>query len=105
MIDPVSSGNGAPPSGPRNSGAAETPAVRPAPAGGTPGRPLDARDLVVRSPVARLEAEAAARPPVDSARVDMLREAVRSGAYRIDAERIADAMLAMEASATPPRNR
>lgn len=38
----------------------------------------------------------AAEPPVDSARVSELRDAIASGRYRIDAERIADAMLRSE---------
>lgn len=38
----------------------------------------------------------AAEPPVDRARVSELREAIASGRYRVDPERIADAMLRSE---------
>jgi negative regulator of flagellin synthesis FlgM len=36
----------------------------------------------------------ASRPPVDTARVDALRTALGSGTYRLDPERVADAMIA-----------
>jgi anti-sigma28 factor (negative regulator of flagellin synthesis) len=38
----------------------------------------------------------AAEPPVDSSRVSALREAIAGGQYRVDPERIADAMLRSE---------
>jgi negative regulator of flagellin synthesis FlgM len=40
--------------------------------------------------------EMAAEPPVDGARVADLRAAISSGSYRVDADRIADAMLRSE---------
>jgi negative regulator of flagellin synthesis FlgM len=40
--------------------------------------------------------ELSARPPVDSARVDALREAIAAGRYPVDAGRIADAMIAQD---------
>lgn len=38
----------------------------------------------------------AAEPPVDSARVSELRQSIASGRYRVDPEKIADAMLRSE---------
>lgn len=71
----------------------------------------DARDRAIEAPAAgdslRLTGEAtglqamqrelAARPAVDEARVEAVREALASGSYRIDPEAIASAMLRMDA--------
>lgn len=43
-----------------------------------------------------LTREMAANPPVDVARVKELRAAIQAGTYRVDAEKIADAMIAQE---------
>lgn len=61
------------------------------PAGGTAAN-MPALVSEGRAAVRRMAAE----PPVDSARVSELREAIASGRYRVDPERIADAMLRSE---------
>jgi len=43
--------------------------------------------------MAKLEAELAAMPDVDQARVDEIRTALASGRYQVDAENIADKLL------------
>jgi len=81
------------------------------PLGGQVARAGDARDKAVEAPAAgdslRLTGEAAglqalqrdlaARPAVDEARVQEVREALASGTYRIDPEAIAAGMLALDA--------
>ena len=44
-----------------------------------------------------MQRELAARPAVDEARVQAVRESLASGTYRIDPEAIASAMLRMDA--------
>jgi negative regulator of flagellin synthesis FlgM len=48
------------------------------------------------SNLARIASELAASPPVDTARVDALRTAIASGAYRPDPAKIAEKMIALE---------
>lgn len=76
------------PSGNKPAGgtAANMPAAN-MPAANMPALVSEGRDAVRRM---------AAEPPVDSARVSDLREAIASGRYRVDPERIADAMLRSE---------
>lgn len=55
-------------------------------------------ELTASSPIAQFElkglvADIASKPPVDAAKVSALRGAIASGSYRVDAARIADAML------------
>lgn len=82
-----------------------------APGGATIARAGDARDKAIEAPAAgdslRLTGEAAglramqqelaARPAVDEARVQAVREALESGSYRINPEAIASAMLELDA--------
>lgn len=84
MVDPV----GPRPVKPSDSVAAVTRASA------TPRPPQDsATDVEPYS--ARITAkELAARPPVDSVRVDALRRQIADGSYRINAAAIADRMLA-----------
>lgn len=53
-------------------------------------------DIDAAPQVSGIAAEAAAQPPVDSARVAALRAQVQSGGYKIDPEAIADRMLTMK---------
>ncbi len=46
-----------------------------------------------------LQAAVAATPVVDSARVAALRDAIANGSYRVDAQRIADGLLAQDRAA------
>lgn len=46
-----------------------------------------------------LQAAVAATPVVDNARVAALRDAIANGSYRIDAQRIADGLLAQDRAA------
>ena len=48
------------------------------------------------SSLGRIARDLAALPPVDAARVETLRQAIASGAYRIDPDRIAERMIALE---------
>ncbi|MFZ4687930.1 MAG: flagellar biosynthesis anti-sigma factor FlgM [Polymorphobacter sp.] len=54
------------------------------------------------SSLTRIARDLAAAPPVDMAKVETLRNAIASGAYRPDPEAIAAKMLALEAP-TPKR--
>jgi negative regulator of flagellin synthesis FlgM len=56
------------------------------------GKAANLPALESREAVRRMAAE----PPVDSARVSELRESIASGRYRVDPEKIADAMLRSE---------
>jgi flagellar biosynthesis anti-sigma factor FlgM len=69
-------------------------AVAPAAAAPTAANtdPLSARALEARG----LSRDMAARPPVDSARVEALRADIGAGRYRIDPERLAGAMIRSE---------
>lgn len=102
MVDPVSANAATRPGrlGPQLSGGRE-------PVDGRPVRPdLAIADRPPRTlasngaPVVSEGREAARRmaaePPVDSARVSELRAAIESGRYRVDPDRIADAMLRSE---------
>lgn len=54
------------------------------------------RDRISRNEINSVQADLAARPPVDSARVEWLRTAIASGQYPLDPAAIADAMIAQE---------
>ncbi len=65
------------------------------------GRALDVRkadggSAMVTSAGRAAVRDMAAEPPIDSARVAELRAAIASGSYRIEPEKIADAMLRSE---------
>jgi negative regulator of flagellin synthesis FlgM len=51
------------------------------------------------SNLARIAKDLAASPPVDTAKVETLRNAIASGAYRPDPAKIAERMMALEAPA------
>jgi len=53
-------------------------------------------DLAAAPLLSGVAAEAATRPPVDTARVAALRAQIQSGRYTIDPDAIADRMLAMK---------
>ena len=55
----------------------------------------------VTSEVRGIARDMAANPPVDSSKVAALRSAIASGAYHVDAGRLADAMIGSVSSATP----
>lgn len=81
------------------------------PIGGKIAHAGDARDKAIEAPAAgdslrltgeaaglqALQRELAARPAMDEARVEQVREALASGSYRIDPEAIAAGMLALDA--------
>lgn len=52
------------------------------------------------SNLGRIAKDLAASPPVDAAKVEILRNAIASGAYRPDPAKIAERMMALE---TPPK--
>ncbi len=69
-----------------------------------PARLEGAQPLVqpaVNSTLARISKDLAASPPVDSARVAALRNAIASGSYRIDPDKIAARMMALETPGKP----
>ena len=55
-----------------------------------------AADVAVASEWKGLMRDMAARPPVDVARVETLAALIAEGRYTVDAERLADAMIAAE---------
>lgn len=64
----------------------------------TPRQPGDLLDLTGRARELRaLQQDLAKSPEFDAARVGELKDAVSSGRYEFNAERIADKLLAMEA--------
>lgn len=81
------------------------------PVGGQVGRAGDARDRAIEAPAAgdslRLTGEAAglqalqrdlaARPAVDEARVQAVKDAIASGSYRVDPDAIATRLLDLDA--------
>ncbi len=102
MVDPVSgqSASMAARLGLQSAGAREPATVRDSRVGtrvadpSSSSRAVDGGSLVSegREAVRRMAAE----PPVDASRVASLRDAIASGRYRVDPERIADAMLRSE---------
>lgn len=64
----------------------------------TPCQPDDLLDLTGRTrELCALQQDLAKSPEFDAARVSALKDAVSSGRYEVNAERIADKLLAMEA--------
>jgi negative regulator of flagellin synthesis FlgM len=71
---------------------------------GRAGEPLPAAasgaaQAPATSNLARIAKDLAASPPVDTAKVETLRNAIASGAYRPDPAKIAERMMALEAPA------
>lgn len=65
---------------------------------GASGKSADLLDLTGRARELRaLQQELARSPAFDTQRVDALKDALASGRYEVDAERIADKLLALEA--------
>lgn len=62
----------------------------------TDSRSVEANSVGPASAARNAIRDLSAEPPVDGARVADLRAAINSGSYRIDADRIADAMLKSE---------
>jgi negative regulator of flagellin synthesis FlgM len=75
---------------------AERPSAAPAPRNGAtaPAAPGRIEISALSSRLSSLEAELAASPEFDQGRVDAIKEAIRSGQFRINAEAIADKLLA-----------
>ncbi|WP_158513153.1 flagellar biosynthesis anti-sigma factor FlgM [Immundisolibacter cernigliae] len=78
--------------------------ARPLPAGSAPAAPQPAADDSVdltdgARQLQDLQAAVAATPVVDSVRVAALRDAIANGSYRVDAQAIADGLLAQDRAA------
>jgi negative regulator of flagellin synthesis FlgM len=58
--------------------------------------PVGAGDSVELTPSGRALGENGADAPVDTARVDRLRQSIADGSYRVDADRIAGRLLDVE---------
>jgi negative regulator of flagellin synthesis FlgM len=74
--------------------AAARPAPNGAPAAPAPAAP--ATDSVALSGAAAAVRDLAAAPPVDEAKVASLKAAIAAGTYTVDAQAIADKMLALD---------
>lgn len=72
----------------------------------TAPRPADTISLTGEAALMqRLDAEIAATPIVDQARVDDLRQQILDGTYRIDPERVAEKLIASETALFGPARR
>ena len=101
MIDPTSRSNGLSSQGLSSQGLAPAMARQPRDAAKPTPKALPAVSGGVTSEVRGIARDMAANPPVDSSKVAALRSAIASGAYHVDAGRLADAMIGSVSSATP----